>query len=215
MNPLIMFILDGAADVPSCKSYRESPLAKARTPGLDRLARNGHAGLLFPIDEGVEPETHSGMLNLLGYNVKPEYVPRGPIEALGCGMNVREGDLVLRVNFGTSDKTGLIVDRRVCRSLTLEEADRLCEDIVNHIRSVQTDFELEMRVVREYRACAVLRYPGIPLSAQITNTDPGYPTEKVRLTANGGLRSETRPATPPGTHHLCYSLHEHHRADGE
>lgn len=200
MKPLVMLILDGAADVPRCAEYQKSPLAGANTPGLDSLSRNGHAGLIYPIAEGVEPETHTGVLNLLGYPVIPRQVPRGPIEALGCGLKVRDGALVLRVNFGTSNEKGLIVDRRVCRSLTLAEAETLCVDIVDHMQTAQTMYELDMRVVREYRACAVIQpLKGVALSAEISNTDPGYPTEGERKEADGAyepVKSRPLDGTP-------------------
>jgi 2,3-bisphosphoglycerate-independent phosphoglycerate mutase len=187
MRPIVMLILDGAADVPGCESYSVSPLAAAKTPGLDKLARNGHAGLLFPIGEGVEPETHSGMLNLFGYPLMPSEAPRGPIEALGCGLKVETGDLVLRVNFGTRDETtGLIADRRVCRSLSLDDAMTLCRDLVEHLRITISGYEVDMRVVREYRGCAVIHSKTIRLSQAISNTDPGYPTEGQQQHCDGG-----------------------------
>lgn len=187
MRPIVMLILDGAADVPVCESYSVSPLATAKTPGLDKLARQGHAGLLYPIGEGVEPETHSGMLNLFGYPLMPNEAPRGPIEALGCGLKVETGDLVLRVNFGTQDETtGLIADRRVCRSLSLDDAMTLCRDLVEHLRITISGYEVDMRVVREYRACAVIHSQTTRLSDAISNTDPGYPTEGKRQPCEGG-----------------------------
>lgn len=180
-----MFILDGAGDVPRCKDYQASPLAAASTPGLDTLARRGHGGLLYPIAEGVEPETHSGMLNLLGYPVMPDAVPRGPIEALGCGLQVRQGDLVLRVNFGTADDSGLILDRRVCRTLTMDEARTLCMDIVEDAQKHSSGPAIDMQVVRAYRACAVFHSTEITFSDQISNTDPGYPIDGQRIAPNG------------------------------
>jgi 2,3-bisphosphoglycerate-independent phosphoglycerate mutase len=195
LENVILLILDGAADVPECPDYDKSPLEAAKTPGLDKLAHNGHAGLLSPIEEGVEPETHSGMLNLLGYAVMPDEVPRGPIEALGCGLEVEQGNLVLRVNFGTRDeKTGLISDRRVDRSLSMDEAITLCHDIVEQFRLMDTGYTLDMCAVREYRACAVIGSQTMPLSNRISNTDPGYPTEEQRVESSGGYKPiECRP----------------------
>ena len=178
MKPTVMIILDGAGDVPTCVAYGRSPLAAARTPGLDQLTTVGHAGLLYPIGPGIEPETHSGMLNLLGYPLKPDQVPRGPIEALGCGLAVGDGDLVLRVNFGTRDEeTGLITDRRVCRSLTVSESETLCRDLVAGLRMEGVPYDVQMQVLREYRGCAVIHSREGRLSDRISNTDPGYPTE--------------------------------------
>lgn len=207
MKPLIMLILDGAADVATCDSYASSPLAAAKTPGLDKLARNGHGGLLYPIREGIEPETHSGMLNLLGYSLLPSEVPRGPIEALGCGLDVKRGDLVLRVNFGTRDETtGLIVDRRVCRSLSMDDAIKLSRDLVEHLSSSVSGYRVDMKVVREYRACAVIRSQDVVLSDKISNTDPGYPIEGKKEFHEGGY-------FPITCHPLNHSETAHQTAD--
>lgn len=189
MKPVIMIILDGAADLTECLEYKESPLEVATTPGLDKLARNGHAGLLYPIEKDIEPETHTGMLNLLGYAIMPDEAPRGPIEALGCGLKFETGNLVLRINFGTRDEaTGFISDRRTDRSLSMEEASILCRDIVEQFQELDLGYKFDMRAVREYRACIVIQSQGMPLSDNISNTDPVYPTENKRVNGDGGYK---------------------------
>src|SRR5258708_2566476 len=178
MVPIVILILDGAGDTVESAAYAQSPFEQADLIGLDELVARGHAGALYPIRPGIEPETHSGMLNLLGYAFLPSEVPRGPIEALGCGMSVQQGDLVLRANFGTRDETtGRIADRRVCRSLSAAEARLLCADMVRALGSENPSYIFDMCVVRDYRACVVIRSRSGPLSDSISNTDPGYPTE--------------------------------------
>ncbi len=189
-KPIVMIILDGAADVPNCTAYQATPLEVARTPWLNKLTKRGHAGLLSPIGPTVEPESHSGILNLLGYPVMPPEVPRGPIEALGCGLPFDPGDLAIRVNFGTRDETtGLIVDRRVCRSLNPEDGKTLCGSVEAGVNEAKLDFRVRMFPVRSYRACTVIKAKGIQLSDAITNTDPGYPVEDRPTIRDGGYET--------------------------
>ena len=40
---------------------------------------------------------------------------RGVVEAFGCGMKIKIGDVAIRGNWATLDEKGLIVDRRAGR----------------------------------------------------------------------------------------------------
>lgn len=139
--------------------------------------------MLYPVNDSVAPESHVGILNLLGYEVLPPDVPRGPLEALGCGLPFRNGDLALRVNFGTrSSLTQKIIDRRMCRTLTLAEAEQLCASIVHAVnRPDNLRYSLSLTPVHSYRACAVVRTSSVALSDRVSNTDPAYPTEETQL----------------------------------
>lgn len=184
-RPIAMIVLDGAGDALS-PARGGTPFERAALPALDHLAANGYAGMLTPIAGGVTPETHSGLVNLLGYQLSPAEIPRGPIEALGCGLRIDDGDLALRVNFGTRDaETGLIADRRVCRSLSITEAEELSDAVQSKLTSALPDYQIALRVVREYRLCAVVCAPGRRFSDAVSNTDPAYPTEGAGIARLG------------------------------
>ena len=53
---------------------------------------------------GVVPDTAAGTLALLGQS--PLTMKRGPVEALGAGLELRPGDIALRANFATLDADG-------------------------------------------------------------------------------------------------------------
>ncbi|RLJ09898.1 MAG: phosphoglycerate mutase [Candidatus Aenigmatarchaeota archaeon] len=108
----VMIVLDGLGDV-----GKKTPLSKAKKPNIDFLARNGVTGLL---DIGYKKEVNSdfGYLNLLGCYNKKDYPGRGYLEALGVYIFPQEGDVCIRGNFATLDKSGNLVDRRAGRDET-------------------------------------------------------------------------------------------------
>ena len=53
---------------------------------------------------------------MLGYKFQhSDYVGRGVIEAIGVGIDFKNGDLALRGNFATLNDDGVIIDRRAGR----------------------------------------------------------------------------------------------------
>jgi 2,3-bisphosphoglycerate-independent phosphoglycerate mutase len=186
MNPVLLLILDGAADLVG-GADSPTPLERAETPGLDLLAREGHAGMLYPVNETIAPESHVGILNLLGYELLPSEVPRGPLEALGSGLDFQNGDLALRVNFGTRDDVShKIIDRRMCRTLELAEAETLCASITDAVNQANSSrYLISLKAIHSYRACAVIHSSSSQLSDRISNTDPAYPTEDRQVFSDG------------------------------
>ncbi|MGD0477371.1 MAG: alkaline phosphatase family protein [Nitrososphaerales archaeon] len=162
-------LLDGCADRPSPQLNFTTPLEAAYTPNLDEVARRSNLGRVVTVKRGVAPESDIAVFNMLGYSFDKGYPGRGVIEAVGSGLEVRQGDLALRANLA-SVKKRLIIDRRAGRNLTQEEAVRLAEGL-NRIRLKGA--ELEFRATISYRGVLVMRADQ-PLSAEISNTDPAY-----------------------------------------
>ena len=81
---------------------------------------------MITVGPGIAPESDIGVFGILGYDPHEEHPGRGVLEALGIGMDFRDGDLAYRVNFATADWPE-IVDRRVGRDLSSEEAHALAD----------------------------------------------------------------------------------------
>ncbi|MEM4699555.1 MAG: alkaline phosphatase family protein [Candidatus Nezhaarchaeales archaeon] len=181
---LVLAVLDGAADRPS---RGPTPLERARKPALDYISSRGACGLMYPVRRGVAPESDVAVMSILGYDPFVHYTGRGPIEAVGAGVEFRDGDVALRCNFATLEGWE-VVDRRVGRSLTTEEAAELARAVEERVRLTSHPCDLEFRATVGHRAVLVLRGRGVGLSANISNTDPAY----ARL---GGLGvAEARPS---------------------
>jgi len=115
------------------------------------------------------------VFGILGYDPHEEHPGRGVLEALGIGMDFRDGDLAYRVNFATADWPE-ILDRRVGRDLSSEEAHALAAEVNETLRLPGATFTLESTI--EHRGALVIRTDdGTALSANVTNTDPAYRRE--------------------------------------
>jgi 2,3-bisphosphoglycerate-independent phosphoglycerate mutase len=86
-------------------------------------------------------------------------------------MEFRDGDLAYRVNFATAEWPH-IVDRRVGRDLSSEEAEALAGEVNRTLSLPNASFRLKATV--EHRGALVIRDDDGPLSAEVTNTDPAY-----------------------------------------
>lgn len=175
MKRLLYVCLDGLGDDPVPELDGRTPLEAAETPNLDALARQGRTGTVVTVGPGIAPESDIAVFAILGYDPSEEHPGRGVVEAIGAGMAFRDGDLALRVNFATADWPR-ILDRRVGRDLSSEEAQALAEEVNAKLRLPGATFVLRSTV--EHRGALVIRTEdGSPLSAAITNTDPAYRKE--------------------------------------
>lgn len=164
---LFYLVADGLGDRPVAQLGGRTPLEAAATPALDRLAAEGITGLVDPFAPGVRVGTDVGHLCLLGYDPTAVYTGRGPIEAVGAGLNLEAGDVAFRCNFATVDESWRIVDRRAgrIREGTAELAQVL------HGMELSGGVTALFKEATEHRAVLVLR--GSELSPDVTDSDPG------------------------------------------
>ena len=171
---LIYIVIDGMGDIPIAELGNKTPLEAAITPNMDSLAGNGQTGLVYTVKKGIAPESDAAVISLLGYDPFKYSTGRGVIEAVGAGIEMRDGDLALRCNFATLGQSKEIIDRRVARTLTTEEATELSK-VANeevHLESCPATFEF--RNTLGHRAVLLIKNKKCPLSSHITNSDPAY-----------------------------------------
>ncbi|MGH2589531.1 MAG: 2,3-bisphosphoglycerate-independent phosphoglycerate mutase [Actinomycetota bacterium] len=174
MNRLLYVCLDGLGDDPIPELGDRTPLEAAETPFLDSLALRGRTGTVVTVGEGIAPESDIAVFAILGYDPREEHPGRGVVEAVGVGVDFRDGDLAFRVNFATADWPR-IVDRRVGRDLSSGESAALAAEVNEQLELPNASFELRATV--EHRGVLVIRSARGPLSANVTNTDPAYRKE--------------------------------------
>ena len=165
---VIFIIIDGMPDT-YVKELGGTPLRVAHTPNLDRLAKEGASGLIYPT---IEPHIPVGSgpahLALFGYGLD-RYPGRGPLEALGAGLTVPQGSIVVRINFATIDENEFIMDRRAGRISNIEAKPLM--DRLNNLRC-ENFWCLDYKVLhtKDYRGILIIS--GANASAAITNSDP-------------------------------------------
>ncbi|MDW8048319.1 MAG: alkaline phosphatase family protein [Nitrososphaerota archaeon] len=171
---LIYVVIDGLGDLPLKVLDNQTPLEYAETPNLDFLASIGKVGLMYSVRKGVAPESDVAVISILGYDPYRYHVGRGPLEAVGAGLKMMDGDLALRCNFATLGNDRRIIDRRVGRNLTTEEASHLSEAVNKNVSLTSHSAEFEFKNTLGHRGVLVIRSKTMPLSGNITNTDPAY-----------------------------------------
>lgn len=167
---VIMAIADGSGDRPHPLIQYKTPLEYAHTPSLDHLAKEGITGMIDLIGTGIPVGTDMGHMILFGFD-PAQYPGRGPIEALGVGMDILPGDIVLRCNIATVDEAGVVIDRRAGRIRA--NTEELAEAI--SVIEVGEGIHAFFKPATEHRAVLVIRGQG--LSAQISDSDPKAPND--------------------------------------
>jgi len=172
---MIYVLLDGIGDLPHPDLKGATPLSYAKTPNLDRLARNGSMGEVISVGKGIAPQSDIAVFNMLGYRFSTgAYVGRGVIEAIGIGIDFKSGDLALRGNFATVNDENIIVDRRAGRKIEREDTLAIARELEEKVRFSDQKASVVVAPTIGHRVIVRIRYDGKFLSPDISNTDPAY-----------------------------------------
>ncbi len=121
----LMIVIPGLAERPLQALEGKTPLEVADHPALDALATRGRMGSVDLTVPGASPSAVTGLPALLGWDAAALDLRRGPLEALGLGVELAPDDLALRVNF-VSTFEGALADTRAGH-VTDHEANLLLE----------------------------------------------------------------------------------------
>ena len=167
-------MLDGVGDLPHPDLAGKTPLEAATTKNMDMLAKNGIMGQVISVGKGIAPESDIAVFNMLGYKFQhSDYAGRGVVEAIGIGIDFKDGDLALRGNFATLDNEGKIIDRRAGRKIEREDTEKISKEIEKKIRFSNPNASVVVAPTVDHRVIVRLR-DSKPLSSEISNTDPAY-----------------------------------------
>ena len=196
-SKIVLLVLDGIGDLPDPAQGGRTPLEAARTPHLDALAPRAALGRLLPVAPGITPGSGPGHLALFGYDPITTRVGRGVLEALGVGMELRDGDVAARANFCTVDGAGIVSDRRAGR-IASEVCARLVATLTREASRLE-DVEVLLKAGMGHRFVAVLRGPG--LSGGVSDADPHHEGAAIppsrALAAGPGADPAAGPAADP------------------
>jgi 2,3-bisphosphoglycerate-independent phosphoglycerate mutase len=170
MKKIIFFLIDGLADKNS-----QTPLKLAKKPNINKFLQNSFLAQFQIFKKNQWPKIASasltGLANLkiLGYQIKE--IKRGPLEAIGSDIDYNNGELALRVDFGTVDQALKVIDRRAQRNIL--GLDELAKSINKILFNVPFHFH------RTYGHRGVLIFKE-KLSPNISDSDPYQINKKVR-----------------------------------
>ena len=184
---MVYVLLDGVGDLPHPNLVGKTPLDAASTPNLDRLAKNGMMGQVITVGKGIAPESDIAVFNMLGYKFKhDDYAGRGVVEAIGIGIDFKDGDLALRGNFATLNDDGVIIDRRAGRKIEKQDTETVSNEIEEKIKFSDENATAIITPTIGHRLVIRIR-SNCTLSSNISNTDPAY----VRVAGMGIAKAVT------------------------
>jgi len=184
---MVYVLLDGVGDLPHPNLVGKTPLDAASTPNLDRLTKNGTMGQVITVGKGIAPESDIAVFNMLGYKFKhDDYAGRGVVEAIGIGIDFKDGDLALRGNFATLNGNGVIIDRRAGRNIEKQDTEAVSNEIEEKIKFSDENATAIITPTIGHRLVIRIR-SNCTLSSNISNTDPAY----VRVAGMGIAKAVT------------------------
>lgn len=111
MKKIVFIVLSGAAGKP-CKSLgNKTPLEYADKPFIDSLFSQSVNGLMNVVGLNITPLSSVAIFALLGYN--PFNAPsRGVLEAVGSGVDFKNGELAINCILTKVNKKGRVIVKR-------------------------------------------------------------------------------------------------------
>lgn len=170
-SKIVLLVLDGVGDLRTADQPRTA-LETARTPSLDSLAARSALGRIVPVTTGITPGSGPGHLALFGYDPssKEADIGRGPLEALGSGVEFGPGDVVARGNYATLDEDGRVTDRRAGR-ISTEENRRITAKVAAALEASPVEgIRASVHAGEGHRFVLLLEGPD--LSPALADTDP-------------------------------------------
>jgi 2,3-bisphosphoglycerate-independent phosphoglycerate mutase len=118
----VVVIGDGMADYPLEELDGKTPLQKAETPNMDKIARNGVCGMLKTVPDGMEAGSDVANLSIMGYDPHKYYTGRGPLEAASMGAELNRDDVAFRCNL-INTQEGILSDFNAGHITTAEASE--------------------------------------------------------------------------------------------
>ncbi len=194
MMKTLLVVLDGAGDRKNDDLGGMTPLQSAKMPHLKSISSGAAKGMLYPISEGIAPESDAAVFSILGYDVD-DYTGRGPLEAYGAGIEVDGRTLALRCNFATIDSQRNIIDRRAGR-IESEDAKKL-EGYINSIELGIPGVRFAFRATVGHRGVVAFYFDGDSApSSNVSNADIGY-VRKGKISVATEITSTMLPRAEP------------------
>ncbi|MBD3187617.1 2,3-bisphosphoglycerate-independent phosphoglycerate mutase [Candidatus Bathyarchaeota archaeon] len=189
----ILVVLDGAADRPVAALDGETPLEHASLPHLDKMAFKGACGIMDVVEPGIPGGSDTSQMTFLGNDAREYYTGRGALEAIGGGINVKDGDICFRTNFATvsKDEAGryIVRDRRAGRNIP--RAGEIRDLIVDTFQPPFDNVEVKFIHTTQHRGALVIR--GRNLTHEVNGTDPhrvDVPVESIETDAGASEKRQ-------------------------
>lgn len=181
----LLIILDGMDDEPNPKLGNLTPSHYAYMPALRHMREKGVVSMQNTIPTGNQPGTDVAVLNILGYNIPENFSSRSWLEALGCGIKVKESDLCLRCNLITHSK-GLLTSH--CGEGI---SSRQCHEIIDLLNNRLGDGRLEFHGNGSFRNLLIIHDSNASIKANPPHTLIGMRIEELQIESDDKALADT------------------------
>ena len=152
----VVVLGDGMADEPIEQLGGLTPLAYAKTPEMDELAKKSEIGLLNTIPEGMKPGSDTANLSVIGYDPKTYYSGRSPLEALSIGIPMDDTDVAIRCNIVTLSEDDVPFEQRtIIDHSSSEISTEDCAILVEALKKELDTEQYHLYVGTSYRHCLI------------------------------------------------------------
>ena len=173
---LFLFIGDGIGDLPIKSKQHKTPLELASTPAMDSIARDGASGLFLPFSHGTIPRGASVILSMLG--IDPNKVKRGPLEAIGAGIELMPGDVALLGRFVHLDEDGRVED--IILERDIEEGAELAAELDEYHPTSAPGTVVRVKYTSANKVAIVIKGEDLSPNVSDIKAIPGLPIEMAR-----------------------------------
>lgn len=174
----VIIIGDGMADRQLKELNDLTPLEAVRPRNMDRVASLGVSGLLYSLSPGVAPESDVATLAILGYDPYKVYTGRGGLEAIGAGIELKDGDVAFRCDFATVNEDLIVVDEKAGR--VREGLSELALQMQDLKLKVASDVEIVFKQTLGFKGVLVLRGEGLSPNVSAHKPKPGLQADSIR-----------------------------------
>ncbi len=193
----IIFLADGAADLPVLELGNKTPLQVANKPAIDRIARLGRCGSFVTVDDDMPPGSEVANLTVLGYDPRECYQGRGVIEAASMGVQLRDTDIAMRCNLIC------IADGRIKNHSAGHISTAEAHALIRHADRYLGGDDVHFFPGISYRHLLVLSEPSPPLDPSI----PSSLSPSIPLSLDPSIPLSLSPSF--STDFECFPPHDH------
>lgn len=151
----IVVLGDGMADEPIEQLGGKTPLAYAKTPAMDALAKVSEIGMVHTIPQGMSPGSDTANLSVMGYDPKEYYTGRSPLEALSIGVPMQATDVALRCNLVTLSEEEPYEEKTIIDHSSGEISTEDSAVLLNAVRQELENDIYKFYVGTSYRHCLI------------------------------------------------------------
>lgn len=150
-----VMLCDGMADYPIAALQDKTPMAVAKKPNMDALAKKALVGKVRTVPPTMKPGSDVANLAAMGFEPESCYTGRSPLEAMSIGIDMKETDIAFRCNLVTLSDEANYADKTMvdysAQEISTEEAAKL----IAAVNEIFADEEIAFYAGISYRHCMI------------------------------------------------------------